>query len=166
MSEPYFTISPEKETRDIATLIEQLRPFITPDTIIVNCSPDYSSLICQRVIHAYYDNPLPMLPFEMPYPGTSFEEAYPRYCRTFAERLSPHKHYVFIDSGVLRGRNFKTLGEALFAYAPGSVFFRFAALYVQDDAVFTPAIFVEKFNRAAQGMLLFWWENVNCTLFG
>jgi hypothetical protein len=36
---------------------------------------------------------------------------------------------------------------------------------MQDDAVFTPDFYVEKFNKKEQGMLLFYWENINCTLF-
>ena len=152
----YFKINKTKENRDIKALIEKLRPHITPNTIIVNCSPDYSSIISQRVIHAYYDNPLQMVNFDMPFPNTEFELEYPDYCREFNYSMNRDKQYIFIDSGVLRGRNFKVLQESLTHYN-----YLFAALYVREDTIFTPDIYIEKFK----GMLLFWWENVNCSLF-
>jgi hypothetical protein len=159
----YFRISQEKEYKDISTLIEKLRPKITSNTIIVNCSPDYSSIISQRVIHAYFDNPLQMESFDMPFPNTPFEEVYPNYCKEFAQSLEPNTHYIFIDSGILRGRNFKTLYDNLLTNVHN---FDFACLYSQDDAIFEADYCVEYFNKEEQGMLLFWWESELCNLFG
>lgn len=165
MKNKYFRISRQKEYRDIKKLIEMLRPIITKDTIIVNASPDYSSIISQQVIHAYFDNPLQMQPFDMPFPNTEFEKLYPNYCREFAESLQPNTHYVFIDSGILRGRNFKTLNDNLMMYAHKSTSFDFACLYCQDDAIFNADYCVDWFNKEEDGMLLFWWESINCNLF-
>lgn len=106
--EKYFKISRSKEYRDIKTLIKMLKPIITEDTVICNCSPDYSSIISQQVAHVYFDNPLEMPPFEMPFPNTPFEKVYDLHCKDFAEKLEANTHYVFIDSGILRGRNFKS----------------------------------------------------------
>lgn len=161
----YFRISKEKEQHDIEALIEKLRPLVTPNTIIVCASPDYSSIICQQVIHAFYDNPLEMIPFQMPYPNTEFEKQYPKYCGDFAMTLDPIFDYIFIDSGVLRGRNFKTLADKIEQFGNPEIKTTFASLYVQDDAIFTPEIYIEKFNLKDDGMLLFYWENENCTLF-
>lgn len=158
----YFKISRSKERRGIKKLINILGPIIKESTVIVNCSPDYSSIISQQVIHAYFDNPLPMVNFEMPFPGTPFELAYEGYCKDFVEKMDVSNHYVFIDSGILRGRNFKTLSDALELYLGE---YHFACLYMQDDAIYTPDFYVEKFNKKEQGMLLFYWENINCTLF-
>jgi hypothetical protein len=166
MKEKYFKIGKRKENKAIEALIELIRPEITKDTVIVNCSPDYSSIISQRVIHAYFDNPLTMVNFDMPFPNTPFEKEYPEYCKKFVKNLDPDTHYVFIDSGVLRGRNFLEIWNSLEDGSHDSTTYEFASLYVQDDAVFTPKIYVEKFNREKDGMLLFWWENINCTLFG
>jgi len=165
----YFKINLTKEQKDIKILIELLKPYITENTIIVNCSPDYSSIISQKVIHAYYDNPLEMINFNMPFPNTGFEKEYPEYCKDFVKTLDFNKMHIFIDSGVLRGKNFKTLKDTLNLY--NSTFwtiklsFIFASLYVQDNSIFTPDVYVEKFNKTNQGMLLFYWENKNCTLF-
>jgi hypothetical protein len=161
----YFRIGREKEHKDIQTLIEMLRPEITSNTIIVNCSPDYSSIISQQVAHAYFDNPLTMLSFEMPYPNTEFEKVYEAHCREFAENLEPNTHYVFIDSGILRGRNFKTLYDNLNIYAHKSTNYHFACLYCQDDAIFNADYCVDWFNREEDGMLNFWWESDLCNLF-
>jgi hypothetical protein len=158
----YFKISRVKEFRDIKSLTNILRPTINGNTVIVNCSPDYSSIISQQVIHAFYDNPLPMINFEMPFPNTPFELEYEAYCKDFVLTMDISKHYIFIDSGILRGLNFKVLSDALDSY-PGK--YHFACLYMQDDAVFTPDFYVEKFNRKNQGMLLFYWENIKCNLF-
>lgn len=163
--EKYFRISREKEYKDIKKLIELLRPIITKDTIIINCSPDYSSIINQQVIHAYYDNPLQMCPFDMPFPNTEFEKVYPSYCKEFAEKLEPNTHYIFIDSGILRGRNFKTLYNNLELHTHKSTNYHFACLYCQDDAIFNADYCVDWFNREEDGMLLFWWESENCNLF-
>jgi hypothetical protein len=159
----YFKVNRKKEKKDIEKLIKLLKPIITKDTVIVNCSPDYSSIISQQVIHAYFDNPLTMINFEMPFPNTPFELKYPEYCRRFTLNLLRNKHHVFIDSGVLRGRNFKTLYDTLVDFSYTN--FTFASLYVQDDAIFTPEYYVEEFNRKDEGMLLFWWENKKCNLF-
>jgi hypothetical protein len=159
----YFKINQKKEKRDIKELIEWLKPIVTKDTIIVNCSPDYSSIISQQVIHAYFDNPLTMINFDMPFPNTPFESEYPSYCKDFVFDLQKDTHYIFIDSGVLRGKNFKTLHDTLVDFSVTN--FTFASLYVQDDAIFTPEYYVEKFNKKNEGMLLFWWENKKCTLF-
>lgn len=165
MRNKYFRISREKEYKDIQTLIKMLKPIVTKDTIVVNCSPDYSSIISQQVIHAYFDNPLCMECFNMPFPNTEFEKVYDKHCEEFAKTLEPNTHYIFIDSGILRGRNFKTLYENLLLYADNSIEFDFACLYSQDDAIFGADYCVQFFNKEKDGMLLFWWENELCTLF-
>ena len=165
MKNKYFRVSREKEYKDIGILIKMLESVVTKNTIIVNCSPDYSSIISQRVIHAYYDNPLQMTNFDMPFPNTPFEEIYGEHCKQFAETLEPNTHYVFIDSGILRGRNFKTLYYNLMMYAHKSTSFDFACLYCQDNAIFNADFCVEWFNREEDGMLLFWWENEKSTMF-
>jgi hypothetical protein len=101
----------------------------------------------------------------MPFPNTPFEKEYPKYCRKFAKKIYPESSYVFIDSGVLRGKNFLTLAQELSFRGLRNDNIIFASLYVQDDAIFTPNVYVESFNKAKQGMLLFHWENENCTLF-
>jgi|688.fasta_scaffold52041_13 hypothetical protein len=158
----YFEISRVKEFWDIKNLIRILSPQIKKNTVIVNCSPDYSSIISQQVIHAYFDNPLPMVNFDMPFPNSPFELEYESHCRDFVSTMDVNNHYVFIDSGVLRGYNFKVLSDALKTFQGE---YHFACLYMQDDAIFTPDFYVEKFNKKGQGMLLFYWENSNCTLF-
>lgn len=165
MKNKYFKISRKKENKDIKKLIKLLKSSITPNTIIVNCSPDYSSIISQRVIHSFYDNPLTMINFDMPFPNTEFEKVYPKHCEEFAKELQPNTHYIFIDSAILRGKNFKTLYDNLILHSHKSTTFDFACLYSQDNAVFEADYCVEFFNREEQGMILFWWESENCTLF-
>lgn len=161
----YFRIEKRKEERDIRTLVRLLKPHIRKEVVIVNCSPEYSGIISQRLVHAYFDNPLEMLCFDMPFPGSDFELTYVQYCKEFVSSLDSEKYYIFVDSGVLRGKNFETLSLELQLSSKGLKYI-FASLYVQDDSIFTPHVYVEKFSRENDGMLLFWWENVKCTLFG
>jgi hypothetical protein len=165
MKTKYFRINRAKEHRDISTLIKMLKPIIRKDTVIVNASPEFSSMISQRVAHAYFDMPLQMLPLDMPYKNTPFEKVYEAHCIEFAKELEPNRHYVFIDSGILRGRNFKTLYDVLCMYSHKSISFDFGCLYSEDTAIFTADFCVEYFNRENDGMLLFWWENENNPMF-
>ena len=49
----YYFIDPVAEHSDLQKLKEQIQKskFVTEGTIIVNCSPDYSSIICQYLQH-------------------------------------------------------------------------------------------------------------------
>ena len=69
--------------------------------------------------------------------------------------IDPEYKYLFIDSGTLRGKNF-TRVKNLIKYKADC---RFASLYVQDDSIFIPDYYVEKFNFINQGGLIFEWEN-------
>jgi hypothetical protein len=161
----YFRINRAKEHRDISTLIKMLKPIVTQSTVILNASPDYSSIISQRVAHAYFDTPLQMLPFDMPFPNTPFEKIYPSHCIEFAKELDFDKRYIVIDSGILRGRNFKTLYDSLSACGHNMSNFFFACLYSQDNSIFKADFCVEYFSREEDGMLIFWWENESNPMF-
>lgn len=161
-------ISFEKEIQDSKTLARLigLDGWIDSDTLIVNCSPDYSSIMCQIVNHELSRTNkhelFDQLTMEMPYPNmsqvwnkeTGEYETFDAYLNSWMKLyLNKNYKYLFLDSGCLRGKNFTKVK----AYARGAEI-KFGCLYLQDTSIFTPDYFVEKFN-INQGELIFEWEN-------
>lgn len=171
-----FFIDSTKELQDIEKLITLIENdnWIDGNTIIVVCSPEYSSTICQILCHrlSYLNRHVPLnLEFlEMPYPGGEefTDKEYERHIRNFAKRVSnwinPRK-FLFVDSGVLRGQNFTTLKRVMSSYIFPELM-KYACVYMQDDSVFTPDYCVETFNFKKDGGLTFWWEDPNNPYWG
>ena len=122
-----FFISPVKEIDDIYQLIKILEQdkWVTEGSVptIVVCSPEYSSIICQILSHklSYLNKHIPLdLEFlDMPYPGGEefSDEEYKNHIKMFANEFrNENKKLLFIDSGVLRGKNFTTLKTELENY--------------------------------------------------
>lgn len=171
----YFRISVEKEYADTIKLIDQIKQdgWIDSTTVLINCSPDYSSRLTQLINHKLSflnKNELyEQVPLEMPYPTmsqiyNSQTHSYEFFDKYLTEWVRHHIYkeckYLFIDSGTLRGKNFNKVRLSVKPYLePLSV--RFASLYVQSDSIFCPDYFVEEFDKETQGGLLFQWENVN-----
>lgn len=168
----YFSISIEKEYRDTRTLITKIREdgWFNSSTIIVNCSPDYSSRLTMTVNHGLSNmnrNELfEQMDLQMPYPNTNqvwnpitkSYESYDSYLKNWINENVYPCNFLFIDSGTLRGKNFNKLKLSI-RHKLENENFRFASLYVQDDAILIPDYYVEKFNKEEQGGLLFEWEN-------
>ena len=162
-----FYITPQKEYKDLHTLISKIEKdnWVDSSTVIVVCSPEYSSGHCQIINHklSHRNNNVPfdMDFLEMPYPG---QEQYSEYqyiddTEEFGKKyVNTHRKLLFIDSGVLRGRNFTTLDNIMEEFI-GPNERRYACLYKQSDSIFEPDYFVEEFNFSNQGGLTFWWEN-------
>lgn len=167
----YFEIDYAKEIEDSLKLASIIRDdkWIDKDTIIVNCSPDYSSICSQIINHNLSDlnkNELfEQIPLEIPYPNMSqiwnrteyVYEMYDKYLINWIRQyISSSYKYLFIDSGTIRGKNFSKLKSVL----RDKTDFKLASLYVQDDSIIVPDYYVEKFNFNNQGGLLFRWENL------
>lgn len=175
MKNKYFFISYEKEKEDSLDLINQLAKsnWIDNDTIIVNCSPDYSSRLTQLINHklSYFNNNelFEVIDMEMPYPTMSQvwdkeDKEYKMYIRYLASWIQKHlrkeNKYLFVDSATLRGVNFSRL-KAMVKGRIDDDRFRFASLYLQSNSIFVPDFYLEKFDKSLYGGLLFEWENVN-----
>ena len=165
----YFFIDREKEYADTLKLVEQITDskWVDQHTVIVVCSPEYSSQLCQQLNHrlSYLNKnrPFEMDFLEMPYPGeeTLSKEDYIELCDELGKRYcNTNKKLLLVDSGCLRGSNFTILDNILEAWlSPEQK--KFGCLYIQDDSKFTPDFYVEAFNTVNQGGLLFSWENEN-----
>jgi hypothetical protein len=159
-------ISYDKEIKDTQILAGKIEKdgWISGDTIIVCCSPDYSSLTCQILNHSLshlnrnelYDQ----LFLEMPYPTMSQVwdrdkgeyVFYDRYlARWVVENINNGYQYLFVDSATLRGKNFSKV-KSLLKIPP--THYRFASLYVRESSLLIPDYYVENINYP-----LFEWEN-------
>jgi hypothetical protein len=167
----YFVIDRDKEYIDTLTLIKKIKDseWVDSNTIIVVCSPEYSSQLCQIINHSLShlnnNEPFEMEFLEMPYPNEERlnKSEYSMLCEELSEKYrGTDKKLLCIDSGCLRGSNFGTLKNQLI----GSVNnFRFGCLYLQSNSVFEPDYYTEKFDFEKDGGLLFWWENPNNPLW-
>ncbi len=175
MENKYFYISSEKEKWDTSKLIRMIDEsgWVANDTILVNCSPDYSSIITQHINHrlSYLNSNelFEVIDLEMPYPTMSqvwdrVEKEYQTYIKYLStwvyKHLKKDNQYLFIDSGTCRGSNFARL-KAMINGRIDEANYRTASLYLQSDSIFTPDFYVEKFDKEKQGGLLFEWENLN-----
>lgn len=171
----YFLVDLNKEHVDSGLLIDKIKEdrWMDSSTIIVNCSPDYSSRLVQLVNHKLSflnKNELcEVIPLEMPYPNMSqifnpYSHDYEMFDRYMAEwvkqNINDSYKYLFIDSGTLRGKNFNKVKIFIRPKLEPNQF-RFASLYVQSSSIFTPDYYVEKFDKETQGGLLFQWENMD-----
>lgn len=160
----------QKEINDIFKLSQIIKNdnWISDNLIIVNCSPDYSSICCQVINHdlsKINNNELfEQISLEMPYPTSNIifdrekldYENFSRYLYLWNQKyISKDYKYLFIDSGTLRGVNFSKLRSII----KDRCDFKLASLYVQDNSILTPDYYVEKFNFEKQGGLIFEWEN-------
>ena len=169
----YFAVSLEKEEKDTDKLISLIKEdgWFDSSTIIVNCSPDYSSRLSQTLNHrlSYLNkNELyEVIDMEMPYPNsnqvwnpvTKSYETFDTYLKNWVnEHIFPCK-FLFVDSGTLRGKNFNKVKLSVRPKLDNE-YFRFASLYVEKSSIFRPDYVVEEFD-GAEGGLLFQWENMD-----
>ena len=166
MSNQFF-IKPVREYFDTLKLIEKIDKdnWVDSSTVIVVCSPEYSSMLAQIINHklSHHNNNVPfdMDFLEMPYPGQQLydDDQYVDDAEAFGRKyVNTHRKLLFIDSGVLRGRNFTTLDNVMEEFV-GPNERKYACLYKQSDSIFEPDYYVEEFDFNLQGGLTFWWEN-------
>jgi len=169
----YFCISPEKEREDIIKLAGIIinDGWVDSNLTIVNCSPDYSSTASMITNHLLSvlnkDELFPMIGLEMPYPNMSqvwdpLEEKYELYDTYLDKWIKRHVYssskLLFIDSGVLRGKNFGKLKLCLSGKLDRENY-KLASIYLQSGSITKPDYYVQEFDFEKDGGLLFWWEN-------
>lgn len=168
----YNIIGYDKEIRDTLRLAMTIKEdeWVDENTIIVCCSPDYSSLTCQLINHSLSSltdgELLEQIPMEMPYPTMSqiwdreLGQPIPwdKYLLDFFHKIPRAEKYLFIDSCTLRGKNFAAVKRVARAK---QLSFKFACVYLDKDSIFAPDYFTEVTDREEQGGILFEWENPN-----
>ena len=173
MSKQFF-IKPIKEYLDTLELIKKIDKdtWVDSSTVIVCCSPEYSSMLSQIISHklSHRNNNVPfdMDFLEMPYPGQELYsvEDYIDDLEVFGKKyVNTDRKLLFIDSGVLRGKNFTILDNVMEEYLTLN-HSKYACLYKQSNSIFEPDYYVEEFSFDKQGGLTFWWENKDNPYWG
>lgn len=168
----YFYISREKEQKDTETLISMIKEdkWFDNQTIIVNCSPDYSSRLVQDINHSLSsinkNDLLEVIDMQMPYPNSSQVwcpkdkefQLFDYYLKNWIRDNLFFNKFLFVDSGTLRGKNFSKVRMCV-KQNLDTEYFKFASLYVQSSSIFKPDFYVEEFDKEKDGGLLFNWEN-------
>lgn len=155
-----FYVNSKTEIQDCLRLSEQLQYLADTNTLMVVCSPDYSSLCSQIINHeiSKYSKghlPLDMVYLNMPYP-TQDLNTFKDEIIELLERSTQYDTLLFIDSGILRGLNFRTLKEYADQYPYKNIF---ACIYKKSDSVFIPNHYVKEFCKNEE--LVFWWEDAD-----
>lgn len=171
----YFKISLEKEYNDTLKLVEIIKNegWVDNNTVIVTCSPDYSSRLSMEVNHRLshlnknelYEQTI----LEMPYPNTT--QIYNSQTHDYQlfdtylfewikQQVYPSYKYLFIDSGTIRGKNFNKVKLCIRKELEPENY-RFASLYMEKQSIFVPDYLVEIYDHTTQGGLLFHWENID-----
>ena len=167
----YFYVSYEKEIFDTLTLVKRIKEsdWITSDTIIVNCNPNYSSIVTQilnhKLSHLNKNELFEVLNLNMPYPNMiqvwdAEEQVYKQYIRYLADwirrTISNSNKYLFLSSDSGTDSNFARLRTSM----KGKIEldqYAFASVYLQENNYFTPDFYVEKFTDP----IVYQWENFN-----
>jgi len=175
MKKIVYQIPINKELEDIDKLskIIENSNWVSKSMIIVNCSPDYSSICTQMVNHKLShlnDNELfEQMYLELPYPNmsqiwnrdTCEYEYFDRYLSLWvAKYIKSGYNYLFVDSATIRGKNFNKVKLSIKQYLDPNEY-KFASLYVEEKSIFLPDFYVEKYCTDINGELTFSWENEN-----
>lgn len=170
----YFIIHPVKERSDIFRLCDIILQdsWIDNTVTLVNCSPDYTSVITQVANHKLSEinkNELfPVINLEMPYPNMSQVwdpvddkyELYDTYLDKWIKRyVYSSSKFLFLEAGVLRGKNFNKLKICLQGKIERESY-KLASVYLQSGAIIKPDYYVQEFDFQKDGGLAFWWENL------
>lgn len=170
-----YHITYEKEFSDSIKLIEKIKEdnWVDANTILVTCSPDYSSgltqLINHKLSHLNGNELYEQLFLEMPYPimtqiwnrDTQQYEIFDKYLTNWVNRyIDKEMKYLFVDSATLRGKNF-TKVKSLIRTRLDNENYRFASTYLQKGSLLIPDYYVEEFSKEDKGGIIFQWENVN-----
>lgn len=171
----YFFVSSHKENLDILSLIQKIKEdrWMNKETILVNCSPDYSSHLTQMINHKLShlnNNELyEVINMEMPFPTFSQiwdpvkkdVQNFDSYLKEWvAIHIRSEFNYLFIDGGVLRGKNFNKVHLSIRQLIEPSKY-KFASVYVEKSSIFKPDYYIQEFDQPTQGGLLYEWENAD-----
>lgn len=165
-----YHISYEKERIDTLKLADTIKKdaWIDSSTIIVTCSPDYSSYTSMIINHSLsYLNKNELFEnifMEMPYPimsqvwdrETAEYKLFDVYLNDWVKKyINSSFKYLLIDSATIRGKNFSKVKHAIRDKAE----YKLASLYIEKQSIITPDYFVERYDENEKGELIFSWEN-------
>lgn len=171
MKNKLFHISYEKERLDTLKLVDIIKNdnWIDESTIIVICSPEYSSFTGQLINHKLSflnkNELFEMLYLEIPYPitpqvwnrETSEIQSFDRYLIDWMYKYTTSAFkYLFVDSCTMN----HSLGK-LRHLLRNKVDFKIASVYSEEKVANISDYCVEVYNEEDKGQLIFEWENDN-----
>jgi hypothetical protein len=142
--------------------------FVDANTVLINCQPEFSSILCQRVNHklSYLnDNKLlEQYPLEIPLKGvkqvwnelTGEYEPFELYLSNWVRKLDKSRKYLFLTNIVHSSAYNKLMSLLKASFEEGG--YRLGCLFVSTESGLNPDFYVEEVD----GRVLFEWENMDC----
>ncbi len=133
------------------------------DTLILNVSPDYSSIISQWMIHEFSKDGehVEMIGVEVPYPDQSWKGYELNFMIQFKEYPDHYKNFVLVEAGVITGNNYTWLTNCMFKdfdITPDRILT--TALYQNKNSIFRCDCVGEEFDSNIEE-ICFSWEREN-----
>lgn len=161
----------DKEIEVYNKLIESIRldEFVDSNTILVNCSPEYSSILTQlanhKLSHLNSNELFYQIPLEMPFPvmsqvynkETGEIEIFDKYLiRWGISKLYRTYKYLFLSSATLSGKSLRQVQLAVKTRLDSDNF-RFAVAFHNEKSIFNP----HYIGTTYEDTVTFQWENMN-----
>lgn len=164
----YF-ITPTHEDEAYHTLLSAIKDndkFVIDhnDTIIINVSPDYSSIVSQRLSHALSTDGeiIDVTTIEVPYPDETELKSYTDDIKKLVNELRieyMYTKFIFVEAGIIRGTNYELI-KSLFLNNFNPEQLLFTALFENTASIFKSDCIGEYYNNNKQD-LTFYWETFN-----
>ena len=148
----------------VISIANNLKFTLDPETtLILNVSPDYSSIVSQKLSHHFSNNGeiVDVLNIEVPYPDETNIEWYLDKITKLLEYIKQwdYENFVFVEAGVIRGGNYNMIqDEFLKHYKEENLLF--TSLFQNIHSKFSCDCVGEFYNNEKQD-LTFYWERFN-----
>lgn len=129
-------------------------------TLLINVSPDYSSIVSQNLIHALSidGDKLEMFPLEVPYPGENYRGYELNFIINFKEHAEHFQNFILTEAAVITGNNYSWITDCMFRdFGIGPERILTTALYEHEDSIYKCDVVGEKYD----GEVEFYWERYN-----
>lgn len=164
-----FFIDRDKEAVDSQELFNKIKQdnWVDGNTVIVNCSPLYSSRLAMTMNHklCHLNKAEPFMQLTLQIPTGNMSQVYDEniqeyiqfdtYLKDWINKFVVKGYkYLFVASGIPKGRALNKLKLSLrIVIEPDD--YRFASLYIHENCYIRPDYLVQEYK----GQILFWWEN-------
>jgi len=169
---PFF-VSYKKEITDSEILAIKIKEekWLDESTIIVCCSPYYSSITCQlinhKLSHLNQDELFEQINMEFPYPNMSQVwnsykdewQLFDTYLTYWMKKyVKPENKYLFLSSCALTGKSLMKLKMSIKEKITN---YKFASLYINKNSALSPHYYIQALDYEQIGRPIFEWENTN-----
>ncbi len=171
MENKILYIGEDRETIDQNRLINRIYEsgFVDGDTVLINCQPDFSSILTQRTNHkmSFVNNNSLFESYSLEIPTKGMKQIWNRdelefqsfdlYLHSWVKKYTSNKlKYLFLAS-VIHSEAYNKL-TSLLKGTFSEEQFMVACVYLSELSSVVPDLYVEK----VPGRVLFSWENSDC----